>query len=103
MKTREELKSRIMKKVEIKIDELLDWKEEVEAPTLLEIEKIVLKVRQEISEEMTQTIIQEQKSVRIVPGPSCQSCEQEMHYKGMKKKDNRLCGRGRDRERLLLL
>jgi hypothetical protein len=73
-----------MAEAEAAIDELLEWHEETAAPTLTAIEGVVLKLRQRLGERMTELVVEEQEAVRPVPGPVCQTCGREMHYKGMK-------------------
>ena len=59
---------------------------ETESPDLSSLEDIVLKLRKRIGERMTEEVIENQEAVRLVPGPSCPECKEEMHYKGMKGK-----------------
>jgi uncharacterized protein with PIN domain len=83
-KSRAELKAKLMKEAETVIDELLDWHLETDQPNLRQVEEKVLTLRQRLSEQMSQTVIENQVAVRPVPGPRCQQCEAEMRYKGMK-------------------
>lgn len=80
---RAEIKAGLMKEAEKVIDELLDWSEETAAPNLAQIEGVVLKLRQRLSEKMAQSVAAGQESVRPVPGPSCRGCGKEMRYKGI--------------------
>ena len=66
------------------IDELLEWHKGSEAPTLTEIEDVVLDLRKRLGERMEGTVIEEQEAAHPVPGPACPTCGREMHYKGMK-------------------
>jgi len=84
-KSREEMKAELMKKAEAVIDELLAWHLETDQPNLSQVEEKVLDLRQRLSEQMSQTVIENQEAVRPVPGPRCGTCGQEMRYKGMKK------------------
>ena len=85
-KSRAEIKAEMMKKAEEVIDDLLDWQQETEKPKLTEVEEKVLELRQRLSEEMAKTVIEQQATVRPVPGPSCGRCGEEMRYKGTKDK-----------------
>jgi len=86
MKSRTALKAELMKKAEAVIDELLDWEQETEQPTLNQVEGKVLELRQRLSEQMAETVIEQQATVQPVPGPSCAGCGTEMRYKGQKEK-----------------
>ena len=52
---------------------------------LSEIEDIALRVRARIGEAVTQALVAKQAPVGV-PGPVCERCGQEMHYKGQKKR-----------------
>ena len=83
-KSREEMKAKLMKEAEAVIDELLEWHLETDKPNLTQVEGKVLDLRQRLSEQLSQTVIENQAAVRPVPGPSCAGCGEEMRYKGMK-------------------
>jgi len=80
---REEKKAKLMKEAERIIDELLEWDEQTNKPKLSQIEEIALRLRQQFSEKMTETIVAGQEAIRPVPGPLCTGCQKEMRYKGM--------------------
>jgi len=82
--TRAELKAELMTEAEVLIDELVEWTADTPAPSLTQIEDIVLKLRQRLSERMALAVIEAQAAVRPVPGPSCPTCGREMHYKDRK-------------------
>lgn len=86
MRNRAEQKAKLLEQAEEEIEKLLDWMEETERPDLSSIEDIVLRLRKRIGERMTEEVIENQESVRLVPGPACLGCKEEMHYKGMKGK-----------------
>jgi len=65
------------------VDEALAEGEE--ALTLTGIEDIALRARQTIGERLTAALIQEQVPTQV-PGPACEDCGREMHYKGSKKR-----------------
>ena len=87
-RTRAELKADLQAQADLIIDELLDWAEAIPAPTLTQIEDVILKLRKRWSEQMALKMIQAQEATRPVPGPRCLTCHGEMHYKDMK--DNRV-------------
>jgi hypothetical protein len=82
--SKEEMKARLMKEAEVVIDELLEWHLETDKPNLTQVEGKVLELRQRLSEQMSETVIENQAAVRPVPGPECAGCGVEMRYKGMK-------------------
>jgi hypothetical protein len=53
--------------------------------SLSEIEDIALQVRERIGEAVTQELVAKQAPL-AVPGPVCEGCGREMHYKGRKKR-----------------
>lgn len=83
-KSRGELKAKLMAEAERAIDELLDWHVSTAKPNLEQVEEKVLALRQRLSEQMSQTVIENQGAVRPVPGPKCEQCGAEMRYKGLK-------------------
>lgn len=66
------------------IDEMMAWGEKTERPSLSQMEGEILKLRQQLGEEMLRTLVEDQASQRPVPGPSCPKCGKEMQYKGDK-------------------
>ena len=85
-KDRPELKREMIKLAEERIEELLDWSEKTERPTLSEIENEVLRWRQKVSEGITQQLIETQEQVKPEGGVACPGCEQKMEYKDMQGK-----------------
>lgn len=83
-KSKQGLKTKLMKEAEAVIDELLAWHVETDKPNLEQVEEKVLALRQRLSEQMSQAIIENQATVRPVPGPRCEQCGAEMRYKGLK-------------------
>jgi DNA repair exonuclease SbcCD ATPase subunit len=81
-RTREQKKAQIMARLEEAVDELLDWEEENERPKLTEIEDIILKLRKQMGEELTEEILADLGGKTPVPGPACPVCGKEMRYKG---------------------
>ena len=80
--SREEKKTKMMVRQEEAIDELLDWEERNERPNLTQIEDIVLKLRKDIGEGMTEEMLAEMGGKTPVPGPACPECGKEMRLKG---------------------
>ena len=83
-RSREQLRAELLAAAEEKIDELLDWNEETEAPNMTQIEDVILKLRKQLGERMTGLMMEDQEATRPVPGPACPTCGREMHYKDMK-------------------
>ncbi|MCI0527082.1 MAG: hypothetical protein L0Y56_06525 [Nitrospira sp.] len=86
-KKRSELKGSLMREAEAVMDELLAWEETVATPDLSQIEEVVLKLRQGLSEKMAEAVIHQQENVARVPGPVCPECGAEMRYKGEHSKE----------------
>jgi hypothetical protein len=53
--------------------------------SLSEIEDIALAVRAKVGQEVAQALVEQQGTVSV-PGPTCEQCGREMHYKGLKKR-----------------
>ncbi len=83
-RSRAEMKTDLMNQAEGLIDELLDWTDETAEPTLTQIEEVILKLRQRLSEHMAETVMDAQTASRPSPGPLCPHCQREMHYKDWK-------------------
>ena len=82
--TRERMRAELQAEAADAIDELLDWSEDVAAPTLTELEERMLKLRKRLGRRVAEIVLREQEATRPVPGPNCATCGQEMRYKGMK-------------------
>ena len=82
--TRAELRAKLLAEAERSIDELLDWKDQTPRPNLTQIENAVLKLRKHLGEQAAQVVIKAQDTRQAVPGPVCQKCQREMHYKDQK-------------------
>jgi hypothetical protein len=82
--TREQRKAAFLREAEMLFDELLDWEDETRAPTLTEIEEVILTLRERIGRKMAAGVLEHQGAGTPVPGPTCPQCEREMRYKGEK-------------------
>ena len=60
MQNRAECKANLMQLAEAEIEQLLDWTEATGSPELVQIEEVVLKIRQRIGESMTREVIANQ-------------------------------------------
>jgi uncharacterized protein with PIN domain len=83
-RTRVEMKADLMRQAEVLVEELLDWNEQTDEPTLTQIEEVILRLRQRLSEQMGLAVIESQEVTRPVSSPRCPTCQGEMHYKDMK-------------------
>ena len=81
----ERRKARLMEQAERVIDELLEWNDKTTEPNLAQIEEVVLKLRERLSEEMAREVIEAQESKQPAQAPCCRKCGKEMTYKGQKR------------------
>jgi len=84
--TRAELKAAILAQLEAELDQVLDWTDEHQAPTMAEIEQVVLRHRQEMGRAMVTAVVEAQDKRQDVPGPVCSVCGREMRLKGQKRR-----------------
>ena len=82
--TRNAKQAELLAEAKVAIDELLDWEGQAEAPTLTQIEEVILKLRKQFGQRMAEVVVQGQETRKPVPGPECPTCQEEMGYKGMK-------------------
>jgi len=82
--TRNAKQAELMAAAKGAIDELLDWDGQAEAPTLTQIEEVILKLRKQLGQRMAEVVLEGQETRNPVPGPECATCQEEMGYKGMK-------------------
>jgi hypothetical protein len=82
---REQQRAELMAAAKLAIDKALDWDERAGAPTLTEIEDVILKLRKEFGQRMAEVLLEGQEAKKPVPGPECATCQREMSYKGAKK------------------
>ena len=81
---REQRKAEFLEEAGMLFDELLDWEEGTRAPTLTEIEEVILTLRERMGRKMAGDMLEHQEAGTPVPGPTCPRCEREMRYKGEK-------------------
>ena len=82
MTSHDEIKVQLMSKVEAIIDKTLSNRKPDDEITLHDIENLVLEARQEIGEELLETLVEVEESRKAV----CPKCGSPAHYKGMKSK-----------------
>lgn len=82
MQSKQEQKKALLVEIEAMVDEMLEWEEKNPAPTLTEIEEVVLKLRRQVAQRVAEFLLERQEGVQPVPGPACPRCGQEMRYKG---------------------
>lgn len=83
----EEMKDKLKRKAEELIERLVREKSGVGEITLSEIEARVREAGEELKQAMTEELVEQvSRAEPEVPGPKCERCGQEMHYKGMKRK-----------------
>jgi hypothetical protein len=85
-KRREELRQELQQKTDILIEEVLDWYEANEKPTMSQIEGEVLSIREKLGQETARALIQAQAAVHPDEVPACPKCQEPMRYKGEKRK-----------------
>jgi uncharacterized protein with PIN domain len=78
------MKVELMRQAELMVDALLEWNDETAGPTMTQIEEVILRLRKQLGEGMVRAVIEAQEAQRLVPGPVCARCGEEMRYKGMK-------------------
>ena len=86
MKSRAERKAVLMQGAEKRIEEFLEWAETTERPNLEQIETEVLRLREQVGQEMAQAVLAGEETQRPVPEPSCATCGRTMRSQGAKTK-----------------
>lgn len=82
--SKERVKAELMAEANAIIEECLDWTEETVAPSLTEIEEVVLRLRKRLGQRMAETILQEAEAAQPVEAPVCPQCGQKVRYVGQK-------------------
>jgi tRNA(Ile2) C34 agmatinyltransferase TiaS len=85
-KTREQMKAEMMKTLEKRLDEALDWQEARATFRLTELEEYLLGVGEEIQVELAERLMGQVESKQPAEAPICETCGQKMEYKGQKEK-----------------
>ncbi|MBT8405959.1 MAG: hypothetical protein KJP05_00755 [Deltaproteobacteria bacterium] len=90
-KNKASLKAEFLAKAEALFDELMTWDETTPRPNLTQIEDVVLQLRQQFGEELTQAVLARQESRQPAEKMSCPHCGGETQHKGQK--DNHIASR----------
>lgn len=85
-RTRAQIKEAMMKRYEKEVDELLNWREGSEPPTLSQMEAELLKRRKEISQAMLEGLLSGEENQGPVKAPECPKCQVAMENKGKREK-----------------
>jgi uncharacterized protein with PIN domain len=85
-KSKKQLKTEFLKDAEKIYDELMAWDDEINEPTLREIEKKVLELRKQLGEDLARGIVARQEKRQPAEKPKCEQCGEPMENKGLKKK-----------------
>jgi hypothetical protein len=84
--TRAEKKAALMARVEVLVEQLLDWEESTPQPNLTQIEDQALGLRQRFGQALTEQVIADQENVAPLHLPRCPQCGKPMRPKGAKRK-----------------
>jgi uncharacterized protein with PIN domain len=74
----------LMAEAEAMIEEYLAWSAENKAPTMSEIEEMVLGLRQKLGQRMAEELLANQETSQPVDAPRCPGCGEAMVDKGKK-------------------
>ena len=85
-KSKQQLKADFLKDAEKIYDELMAWDDEIEEPTLREIETKVLELRKRLGEDLAKGIVARQEKRQPAEQQICEQCGEPMGNKGLKKK-----------------
>lgn len=84
-RSRAQLKAELRADAHMLMDELLDWMESTPAPTLTQIEDVVLELRKRLGERITQVVLKSQEPAQPVLQVKCPTGGWEMRRKGKKR------------------
>lgn len=79
------LKVRLLAQFEQQVDAVLARLDDETPLTLDEIEELALKARGEVGQDLTQALAETETGASLYH-PACPHCQQEMRYKGQKRK-----------------
>jgi hypothetical protein len=85
-KTREQLKAKLMKAFEEKLEEVLDWEEEHPRLRLGELEEYLLEVGEELEGVLAEGVLGQRNNKEPVEAVKCEGCGGVMAYKGQKRR-----------------
>jgi hypothetical protein len=85
-RTQAQIKAEMLKRFEQEIDELLNWREGSEPPTLSQMEEELLKRRKAISQAMIEGLLSGEENQGPVEAPACPQCHVAMENKGKREK-----------------
>jgi hypothetical protein len=83
-RTREQKRVELVAEAQAMLDAYLDWEEQATAPTLVEVEEVILRLRQRLGERMAEVALSDQAATQPVEVPHCPTCGRAMRYKGRK-------------------
>ena len=80
--TKEQIKETLMKKIGAELDALLEWKQDVNGATLVEIEDRVMKLREAIGKQTAEKLI-ESEDAAYPAEMKCAKCGERGENKGL--------------------
>lgn len=83
---KERLRGQFMAKAEQIFEQVLAGGSETELK-LSQIEAVVGELKFELTSLLVESMVEVQAKRRSGPGPACRGCGQEMHYKGVKRRE----------------
>jgi hypothetical protein len=84
-RTRDQVKAKLLADAEVLIDEMLDWNDKTPAPTLTQIEDVVLSLRKRLGERVAEAVVGDQEATQPALRIVCPTCGCEMKRKGRKR------------------